>query len=148
MSYESPIYIPNTYTTDGACAAEIEAAIRILSPNGISPTFKDSFSQTEFNALEKGVLEEIIIFCHENFPHSRTELLNQAKMYIKICNQFAKTNIHMPDPVVKQEEPVASGSGYGSGHGSGSRNSVNHQGSPVYYGSQSTNIAPFNSSSS
>ncbi|OAV85127.1 hypothetical protein PTTG_30770 [Puccinia triticina 1-1 BBBD Race 1] len=144
MSFESPIFVPEDYSSKKARATELEAAIRVLSPNGISPVFEDSFTQTEFNTLETNIFRDYIVFCHKNLPRNHTEVLARARIYVKFSTSFAKVNIHRPEPIIKQEDPMASGSNSNPSSGSSGFRFM----SPVYFGHQGDKTAPFSSSSS
>ncbi|KAA1102975.1 hypothetical protein PGT21_002519 [Puccinia graminis f. sp. tritici] len=94
-------------------AEEMEISM-LLTPPGFSIYDGDCFTQPEFDALFAFVMNQIALYCRDNFPKNFIEHEARVKLYMDISRGFKFANVHNLIP--KYEDGMPRGSSSGGNH--------------------------------
>jgi hypothetical protein len=72
-------------------AEEMEVSM-LLTPPGFCIYDGDCFTQPEFDALHAFVMNQIMIYCRDNFPKNFIEHKARVKLYMDISRGFKFVN--------------------------------------------------------
>ncbi|KAA1070280.1 hypothetical protein PGT21_023674 [Puccinia graminis f. sp. tritici] len=96
-------------------AEEMEISM-LLTPPGFSIYDGDCFTQPEFDALFAFVMNQLTIYCRDNFPKNFIEHEARVKLYMDISRGFKFANVHNLIP--KYENGMPHGPSSGDNHAS------------------------------
>ncbi|KAA1088281.1 hypothetical protein PGT21_001100 [Puccinia graminis f. sp. tritici] len=94
-------------------AEEMEISM-LLTPPGFSIYDGDCFTQPEFDALFAFVMNQLTIYCRDNFPKNSIEHEARVKLYMDISRGFKFANVHNLIP--KYENGMPHGPSSGDNH--------------------------------
>ncbi|KAA1098213.1 hypothetical protein PGT21_030843 [Puccinia graminis f. sp. tritici] len=109
---QTPIFIDSSPAIS-PLAEEMEISM-LLTPPGYSIYDGDCFTQPEFDALFAFVMNQITIYCRDNYPKNFLEHEARVKLYMDISRGFKFANVHNLIP--KYEDGMPHGSSSGGNH--------------------------------
>ncbi|KAA1066193.1 hypothetical protein PGT21_017472 [Puccinia graminis f. sp. tritici] len=109
---QTPIFIDSSPAIS-PLAEEMEISM-LLTPPGYSIYDGDCFTQPEFDALFAFVMNQITIYCRDNYPKNFLEHEARVKLYMDISRGFKFANVHNLIP--KYEDGIPHGPSSGDNH--------------------------------
>ncbi|KAA1076047.1 hypothetical protein PGTUg99_034609 [Puccinia graminis f. sp. tritici] len=109
---QTPIFIDSSPAIS-PLAEEMEISM-LLTPPGYSIYDGDCFTQPKFDALFAFVMNQITIYCRDNYPKNFLEHEARVKLYMDISRGFKFANVHNLIP--KYEDGMPHGSSSGGNH--------------------------------
>ncbi|KAA1098250.1 hypothetical protein PGT21_031612 [Puccinia graminis f. sp. tritici] len=106
---QTPIFIDSSLAIS-PLAEEMEISM-LLTPPGYSIYDGDCFTQPEFDALFAFVMNQITIYCRDNYPKNFLEHEARVKLYMDISRGFKFANVHKLIPKYEDGMPHGSSSG-------------------------------------
>ncbi|KAA1098779.1 hypothetical protein PGTUg99_016599 [Puccinia graminis f. sp. tritici] len=106
---QTPIFIDSSPAIS-PLAEEMEISM-LLTPPGYSIYDGDCFTQPEFDALFAFVMNQITIYCRDNYPKNFLEHEARVKLYMDISRGFKFANVHNLIPKYEDGMPHGSSSG-------------------------------------
>ncbi|KAA1099016.1 hypothetical protein PGT21_032697 [Puccinia graminis f. sp. tritici] len=106
---QTPIFIDSSPALS-PIAEEMEISM-LLTPPGYSIYDGDCFTQPEFDALFAFVMNQITIYCRDNYPKNFLEHEARVKLYMDISRGFKFANVHNLIPKYEDGMPHGSSSG-------------------------------------
>ncbi|KAA1100246.1 hypothetical protein PGT21_032470 [Puccinia graminis f. sp. tritici] len=103
---QTPIFIDSSPALS-PMAEEMEISM-LLTPPGYSIYDGDCFTQPEFDALFAFVMNQITIYCRDNYPKNFLEHEARVKLYMDVSRGFKFANVHNLIP--KYEDGMPHGS--------------------------------------
>ncbi|KAA1111462.1 hypothetical protein PGT21_000466 [Puccinia graminis f. sp. tritici] len=110
VTNQTPIFIDSSPAIS-PLAEEMEISM-LLTPPGYSIYDGDCFTQPEFDALFAFVMNQITIYCRDNYPKNFLEHEARVKLYMDISRGFKFANVHNLIP--KYEDGIPHGPSSGS----------------------------------
>ncbi|KAA1090530.1 hypothetical protein PGT21_004357 [Puccinia graminis f. sp. tritici] len=106
---QTPIFIDSSPAIS-PLAEEMEISM-LLTPPGYSIYDGDCFTQPEFDALFAFVMNQITIYCRDNYPKNFLEHEARVKLYMDISRGFKFANVHNLIPKYEDGMPHGPSSG-------------------------------------
>ncbi|KAA1072477.1 hypothetical protein PGT21_034910 [Puccinia graminis f. sp. tritici] len=106
---QTPIFIDSSPAIS-PLAEEMEISM-LLTPPGYSIYDGDCFTQPKFDALFAFVMNQITIYCRDNYPKNFLEHEARVKLYMDISRGFKFANVHNLIPKYEDGMPHGPSSG-------------------------------------